>query len=136
MSINNYFCKAFLLFKPINSTLMSFGDNLKKIRSDKDISQGDLAKLIEVHATHISRYERNLTSPTIDVAKKIADALEVSTDALIYGSNEQIINNKINDDELLQLFHKIQYLNQEDLNSIKTMLKAFVFQKDIQKQFS
>lgn len=125
-----------MLFKPINSTLMSFGDNLKKIRSEKDISQGDLAKLIEVHATHISRYERNLTSPTIDVAKKIADALEVSTDTLIYGSNEQIINNKINDDELLQLFHKIQYLNQEEVNSIKTMLKAFVFQKDIQKQFS
>lgn len=124
------------MFTTINSTLMSFGDNLKKIRSDKDISQGDLAKLIEVHATHISRYERNLTSPTIDVAKKIADALEVSTDALIYGSNEQIINNKINDDELLQLFHKIQYLNQEEINSIKTMLKAFVFQKDIQKQFS
>ncbi|MFK7107842.1 helix-turn-helix domain-containing protein [Flavobacterium oreochromis] len=115
---------------------MSFGDNLKKIRSDKDISQGDLAKMIDVHATHISRYERNLTSPTIDVAKKIADALEVSTDALIYGSNEQIINNKINDDELLQLFHKIQYLNQEEISSIKTMLKAFVFQKDIQKQLS
>ena len=70
------------------------------------------------------------------VAKKIADALEVSKDALIYGSNEQIINNKINDDELLQLFHKIQYLNQEEINSIKTILKAFVFQKDIQKQFS
>ncbi|MFK7002164.1 helix-turn-helix transcriptional regulator [Flavobacterium oreochromis] len=115
---------------------MSFGDNLKKIRSDKDISQGDLAKMIDVHATHISRYERNLTSPTIDVAKKIADALEVSTDALIYGSNEQIINNKINDDELLQLFHKIQHLNQEEISSVKTMLKAFVFQKDIQKQLS
>lgn len=125
-----------MFFKNINNTLMLFGDNLKKIRSDKDISQGELAKLIEVHATHISRYERNLTSPTIDVAKKIADALQVSTDALIYGSNEQIINNKINDDELLQLFHKIQYLNQEDINSIKTMLKAFVFQKDIQKQLS
>ncbi len=125
-----------MLFKPINSTLMSFGDNLKKIRSDKDISQGDLAKMIDVHATHISRYERNLTSPTIDVAKKIADALEVSTDALIYGSNEQIINNKINDDELLQLFHKIQHLNQEEISSVKTMLKAFVFQKDIQKQLS
>ncbi|KIX20671.1 hypothetical protein SY27_12280 [Flavobacterium sp. 316] len=38
--------------------------------------------------------------------------------------------------KLLQLFHKIQYLNQEEINSIKTMLKAFVFQKDIQKQFS
>ncbi len=125
-----------MLFTAINNTLMSFGDNLKKIRSDKNISQGDLAKLIEVHATHISRYERNLTSPTIDVAKKIADALEVSTDSLIYGSNDQIISTKINDDELLQLFHKTQFLSQEDINSIKAMLRAFVFQKDIQKQLS
>jgi hypothetical protein len=56
--------------------------------------------------------------------------------ALIYGSNEQIVTNKINDNELLLLFHKIQYLNLEEVNSIKTMLKAFVFQKDIQKQLS
>jgi transcriptional regulator with XRE-family HTH domain len=136
MTINNYFCISFLMFNVIITILMSFGDNLKKIRSDKDISQGDLAKLIDVHASHVSRYERNLTSPTIDVARKIADALEVSTDALIYGSNEQIVTNKINDSELLLLFHKIQYLNLEEVNSIKTMLKAFVFQKDIQKQLS
>ncbi|WP_298547110.1 RstR family transcriptional repressor [uncultured Aquimarina sp.] len=117
-------------------TLMSFGDNLKKIRAEKDISQGDLAKMIDVHATHISRYERNLTSPTIDVAKKIADALEVSTDTLIYGSDEQIINSKLNDTELLQLFNKVQLLNNEDITSVKAMLKAFVFQKDIQKQLT
>ncbi len=115
---------------------MSFGDNLKKIRADKDISQGDLAKMIDVHATHISRYERNLTSPTIDVAKKIADALEVSTDSLIYGSNEQIVNNKLNDEELLQLFNKVQQLSDENITSVKAMLKAFVFQKDIQKQLA
>lgn len=136
MTINNYFCITYLMFNVIITILMSFGDNLKKIRSDKDISQGDLAKLIDVHASHVSRYERNLTSPTIDVARKIADALEVSTDALIYGSNEQIVTNKINDNELLSLFHKIQYLNLEEVNSIKTMLKAFVFQKDVQKQLS
>jgi transcriptional regulator with XRE-family HTH domain len=136
MTINNYFCIAHLMFNTLITILMSFGDNLKKIRSDKDISQGDLAKLIDVHASHVSRYERNLTSPTIDVARKIADALEVSTDALIYGSNEQIVTNKINDNELLLLFHKIQHLNLEEVNSIKTMLKAFVFQKDIQKQLS
>ncbi|WP_034045364.1 helix-turn-helix domain-containing protein [Wocania ichthyoenteri] len=124
------------MFHSLIITLMSFGDNLKKIRADKDISQGDLAKMIDVHATHISRYERNLTSPTIDVAKKIADALEVSTDALIYGSNEQIINNKLNDEELLLLFHKTQQLSDEDIASVKAMLKAFVFQKDIQKQLA
>ena len=98
--------------------------------------RGDLAKMIDVHATHISRYERNLTSPTIEVAKKIADALEVSTDTLIYGSDEQIINSKLNDAELLQLFNKVQLLNNEDITSVKAMLKAFVFQKDIQKQLT
>ena len=124
------------MFHLLIITLMPFGDNLKKIRADKNISQGDLAKMIDVHATHISRYERNLTSPTIDVAKKIADALEVSTDSLIYGSNEQIVNNKLNDEELLQLFYKAQQLSNEDITSIKAMLKAFVFQKDIQKQLT
>ena len=115
---------------------MLFGDNLKKIRAEKGISQGDLAKLIDVHATHISRYERNLTSPTIEVAKKIADALEVSTDALIYGSNEQRVSNKLNDEELLLLFNKVQQLKDENIKSVKAMLKAFVFQKDIQKQLA
>ena len=124
------------MFNSLIITLMSFGDNLKKIRADKDISQGDLAKMIDVHATHISRYERNLTSPTIDVAKKIADALEVSTDSLIYGSDEQIVNNKLNDEELLQLFNKVQQLGSEDITSVKAMLKAFVFQKDLQKQLA
>lgn len=124
------------MFNLLIITLMSFGDNLKKIRADKDISQGDLAKMIDVHATHISRYERNLTSPTIDVAKKIADALEVSTDSLIYGSDEQIVNNKLNDEELLQLFNKVQQLGSEDITSVKAMLKAFVFQKDLQKQLA
>ena len=124
------------MFHILIITLMLFGDNLKKIRADKGISQGDLAKMIDVHATHISRYERNLTSPTIEVAKKIADALEVSTDALIYGSNEQIIKNKLNDKELLQLFYKVQQLSDEDITSVKAMLKAFVFQKDIQKQLA
>lgn len=115
---------------------MSFGDNLKKIRADKNISQGNLAKLIDVHASHISRYERNLTSPTIEVAKKIANALEVSTDALVYGSDEKIISNRINDEELLALFNKVQQLNKEDITSVKAMLKAFVFQKEIKKQLA
>ncbi len=115
---------------------MSFGDNLKKIRADKNISQGSLAKLIDVHASHISRYERNLTSPTIEVAKKIANALEVSTDVLVYGSDEKIISNRINDEELLALFNKVQQLNKEDITSVKAMLKAFVFQKEIKKQLA
>jgi hypothetical protein len=61
---------------------------------------------------------------------------KVSIDSLIYGSDEQIVNNKLNDEELLQLFKKVQQLSNEDVPNVKVMLKAFVFQKDIQKQLA
>ena len=59
-----------------------------------------------------------------------------TADSLIYGSDEQIVNNKLNDEELLQLFNKVQQLSDQDVTSVKAMLKAFVFQKDIQKQLA
>jgi RecJ-like exonuclease len=77
-----------------------------------------------------------LTSSTIDVLKKIADALELSNFSLIFGSDKQIINDKINDPELLQLFHKVQLLNEDNIKSVKAMLNVFVFQKEILKQLS
>ena len=60
----------------------------------------------------------------------------MTTDALIYGSNEQIVNNKLNDTELLLLFNKVQQLDDENITSVKAMLMAFVFQKDLQKQLA
>ena len=95
-----------------------------------------LNSIFIVRTVVIEQYESDKLKLSIVVAKKIADALEVSTDALIYGSDEQIVNNKLNDEELLQLFHKVQQLKEEDITSVKAMLKAFVFQKDLQKQLA
>ena len=114
----------------------TFGDNLKTARTQKSISQGQLAELMGIHPTHISRYERNQTIPSVDVVKKFADLLEVSADMLIYGSEDEKVKSKIKDTELLNMFTKAQSLSDEDRNSIKAMLKAFIFQKDMQKQLA
>ena len=111
-----------------------FGENLKRIRGEKKISQGQLAKLMGIHPTHISRYERNLTMPSIDVAKKFASILEISLDMLVYGSTEEKAKGKINDVELLNMFAKTQNLNENDKDCIKTFLKAFLFQKNMEQQ--
>lgn len=55
-----------------------FGDNLKKIRVEKNVSQQELADLMSTHSKHLSRYECNLAAPSIDLVKKIAEALEVA----------------------------------------------------------
>jgi len=54
-----------------------------KIRKQKSISQIKLAKSLGVTQQHISAYERGERTPSIDIAKKIADALGVKVDDLI-----------------------------------------------------
>lgn len=117
-------------------SMTTFGDNLKAARVQKGVSQRQFADMMGIHSTHISRYERNQTIPSVDVVKKLADLLEVSADILIYGSEDEKVKSKITDDELLTMFTKAQSLNDEDRNSIKAMLKAFIFQKDMQKQLA
>jgi len=116
--------------------MTDFGDNLKEARTKKGVSQSQLAELMGIHPTHISRYERNQTVPSIDVVKKFADLLEVTTDMLVYGGENEKAKSKITDNELLTMFSKAQTLSDEDRKCVKSFLKAFLFQKDMQKQLA
>lgn len=113
-----------------------FGDNLKKIRVEKNVSQQELADLIGTHSTHISRYERNLAAPSIDVVKKIAEALEVSTDTLIYGQQDEKAKNNLKDNELLNMFTKLQSLSNKQQDTVKDLISAFILKADLQKNLS
>jgi transcriptional regulator with XRE-family HTH domain len=113
-----------------------FGDNLKKIRIEKNVSQQELADLINTHSTHISRYERNLAAPSIDVVKKIAEALDVSTDTLIYGTQDEKVKNSLKDNELLNLFTKLQSLSNKQQDTVKDLISAFILKADLQKNLT
>jgi transcriptional regulator with XRE-family HTH domain len=111
-----------------------FSENLKQLRADRKLSQAGLAEQIGVHVTHLSRYERGLSSPSLEVIQKIAEALNISIDTLVFGQKN--IEDDINDIELATLFKKAQLLSEKQKETIKDLISAFVFQKDIQKQFS
>ena len=59
------------------------GKNLKRIRTEKAISQGDIARSIEVSRGFISNIENGKTNPTLSTIAKLAKALGVSTDELL-----------------------------------------------------
>jgi transcriptional regulator with XRE-family HTH domain len=84
----------------------------------------------------VSRYERNLAAPSIDVVKKICEALDVSIDTLIYGQQDEKEKNNLKDSYLLNLFTKVQLLDKQDLTAVKSMLKAYIFQKDYSSKIS
>lgn len=60
------------------------GENIRKYRLQKDISQDRLSKLADVAFHTIVKIESGETpNPTIETVKKIADALGVSLDDLM-----------------------------------------------------
>ena len=59
------------------------GQNMKRIRSKKKMSQGDIARALEVDRGYISNIENGKKNPTIATIQKLANALDVSADELL-----------------------------------------------------
>ena len=111
-----------------------FGKNLKTLRTDKGYSQEAFAKKVEIHVTNLSKYERNISLPSIEVANRMAQALDITIDELVYGKNKAAI--KLADDNLLQLFNKAQNHEEKQKSTIIELLKAFILSADLKQQLS
>lgn len=116
--------------------LNKFADNLKRLRTEKNISQEAMAKKIGVHTNHLSRYERGLSAPSIEVVEKIAKLLEVSIDELVFGSMNERTQQNLKDSELLGMFQKVQTLATKQQDTIKDFLSAFLLKSDLQKNLT
>lgn len=68
---------------------MSFGNNLKKIRQDCNLTQEELAKKIDTSRSNIANYENNKNMPSIDVLSKLSKVLDCSIDYLLGKSDER-----------------------------------------------
>ena len=62
---------------------MSFGDNIKKIRQDFNLTQEELAKKIDTSRSNIANYENNKNMPSIDILSKLSEILDCSVDFLL-----------------------------------------------------
>ncbi len=56
---------------------------MKRIRAKKKMSQGDIARALEVDRGYISNIENGKKNPTLATVAKIANALGVSADELL-----------------------------------------------------
>ena len=64
-------------------------DRLKEIREDKDLSQKDIAKVLNVSQVAYSYYEIGKRQIPIDLLKKLAKYYNVSIDYLLYLTDER-----------------------------------------------
>lgn len=62
---------------------MSFGRNLERIRKNRKVSQATLGEELGLTQQMISSYEKDTSSPNIEILTKIADYFNISIDNLV-----------------------------------------------------
>lgn len=60
-----------------------FGKTVRKIRLKKGLSQGDVARRLNLHRSYLSGIERGIRNPSLKVMQKIAKDLGVKVGDLI-----------------------------------------------------
>jgi len=59
------------------------GDNIKKIRTRKGMSQGDICRALDMDRGYMSAIENSKKNITISQLERLAQALQVSVDKLL-----------------------------------------------------
>ena len=63
--------------------LKAVGQRIKDAREEKNLTQEELAALVNLSSTHVSVIERGLKATKLDTFVAIANALDVSADELL-----------------------------------------------------
>lgn len=62
---------------------MSFADKIKEARLERNLTQEQLAELIDVHPRTYRNYETGKTVPRIQIIRKLCIVLDTSSDDLL-----------------------------------------------------
>ena len=62
---------------------MRFGDRLIKLRKKSNMTRSDLAKVLKLTYSAVSKYETDMRKPDQDILIKLADLFNVTTDYLL-----------------------------------------------------
>jgi len=83
--------------------IMTFGEKLKKLRKDNQLTQDELAEKIYVTRTAISKWETDKGYPSIDSLKQLSNLFHISIDELI--SDTDIENKRLLDEAKSRKFY-------------------------------
>lgn len=105
------------------------GDKIKLYRENKEMTQNDLADILEVSAGTVSKYESGSLEPSIESIKRLAELFEISIDELLNDEKEKFDISKINVLDILReqkemklkgnLYHNTQIIFAYNTNHIE-----------------
>ncbi|MBV1777401.1 helix-turn-helix domain-containing protein [Burkholderiaceae bacterium DAT-1] len=107
---------------------MSFPERLASIRKERGFTQQQMADKIGMHISQLKRYESGSSQPTIDVFRRIALALNVSADMLLFEPDERGPN-----DRLKLQFEAISQLDEKEREALETVISGVLHMHDAKR---
>lgn len=108
------------------------GPRIKRLRTDRGLTQAQLAERVGMTYVQIGRYERAKSTPSAQAVERLARALDTTADYLMTGGTDASADD-LADRELLRQFRAVQDLPPDDKHLVKTFLDAFVTKRRIQE---
>ncbi len=105
---------------------MNFGSIVVELRKKQGISQTELATRLGIHKNVLGRYERNEVLPSIEIARKISEILDVSLDYLTGKIDTQM------DENTSKRILEVSKFEETDKEHIFSVIDAFIAKRKIQ----
>ena len=90
---------------------MILGERLKKLRTAKGISQKELAEIVDVSKSAMSKYESGILEPNIRVQLLLARTFNVSVDYLVGNTDADILEDNKELQKLKDVFNQLNENN-------------------------
>jgi transcriptional regulator with XRE-family HTH domain len=110
-------------------------ENIKKLRTERNLTQQDIAEVINMHRSNYSKIEKGGRELSISALIQLADFFNVSLDELVLGNNPLAREIKINDKSVIQQIQLIQELDEEDRQVVYRVIEALVSKKKFRTFF-
>jgi len=117
------------------SNYMNIGEQIKKIRTAKNLSQKEVALALEMDQAQFSRIENGKTDPAFSTIEKIAKALGVGLAELI---NADDIFAEVNsyDKSVIEKMALVDQLEEKEKTAFFSILDALVSKKRLKDSLS
>lgn len=109
---------------------MEFSQRLASTRKARGLTQDALAEAAGINVSQVRRYEGGASQPSLEVLRKLAVALSVSADELLFDSDE-----RGPDEELRLQFEAASRLDPAAKEIVKEVVEGIIMKHDAKRWF-
>lgn len=110
---------------------MKIGDNLKKLRESKGLTQQEMADIVHTHRTGYSKMENNQQEIPVDCLVALSKYFAVSIDDIVFFDEKNSVPKEVsmNDKATLEQLKLINELESEEKGILLKLIETFVSKK-------